>query len=293
MVSSWDRRGPVLRWSCTGWTTPLQQGWACRSAPGKRSWPAPRCWGLTPGSCTRTLPGERTWSSRHLSTGPRLPGRDETRWSHTEAESTDCSKKVSEPGVWPTASWGTCRCPGATGRGALSLDLGESNYLRMLVLLVYPCSLWSSVFTSVQGLATCAVRLHTFIDLLPRSSKVSLWRHVLPETHLPVLLLERWGHWPSFTQSAPADHFDKAVISNTWRAHHVITSTQIVNQDRVGSLVAWVHKKSDTTMWCFKVLPMYIHNNNYIYILYVRSWVLLPHHANTYSNCMLYFFRFK
>lgn len=119
VVSSWSWGGPVRWWSCTGWTTPLQRRWAC-SAPERRSWSARRCWGLTPGSCTGTPPGERRRSSRHLSTGRRVPGRDDSRWSHTEAECTDCSVTAFEPGVWPTVSWGTYRCPRPTGGVTLS-----------------------------------------------------------------------------------------------------------------------------------------------------------------------------
>lgn len=81
--------------------------------------------------------------------------------------------------------------------GVTLVDLGESK------LLAHVRPQW--LFPAVSGAlfspqckvqsycrATCAVRLHTFIDLLPRSSKVSSWRHVLPETHLPTRLRQ----WP-------------------------------------------------------------------------------------------------
>lgn len=188
-VSSCSGKGPVQRWSCTGWTTPLQRRWAYRSAPGRWSRPVRR-WGSTPGSCRDTPPEVGKWGSRHSSTGRRLPGRDDSRWSHTEEECTDCSLTEPEPGVWPTVSWGTSRCPRPTGWVTLRLNSGVSNLLaHVRPPCLFPAGsgtlLPQSKVQAYYCRPTCAVRLHTFIDLLPRSSKVSSWRHGLPAAHPP------------------------------------------------------------------------------------------------------------
>lgn len=195
-LSSWSWTFPAQTESCTGWTTPLRRRWACRSAPPRWSSPGRR-WGSTPGSCRRTPLVECKWGSMRSSTGHRLPGRGGSRWSHTEAGCTECSGTESEPGVWPTVSWRTYRCPLRAGRATV-VDLVESK----LMAHVWPPCLFpagSEALFSLQSKvqATCAVRLHTFIDLLPRSSKVSPWRHVLPETHLPA----RLGQWPDIPPS--------------------------------------------------------------------------------------------
>lgn len=182
-ASSWSWRFPVLRWSCKGWTTPLQRRWACRSAPGRCSSPGRRS-GSIPGSCRGTRPAGSKCSSTHSSTGHRLPGREGNRWSHTEAGCTDCSVTVPEPGVWPTVSWGTCRCPLPTG-GSTQVESQILAHDRP------PCLFPAGLFplqSKVQAAATCAGRLHTFIDLLPRSPEVSSWRHALPESHLRLVL---------------------------------------------------------------------------------------------------------
>lgn len=101
--------------------------------------------------------------------------------------------------------------------GYFQVDVGESNcvaHVRPPCLFPADCDALFSLQSKVQAYywpATCAA-LHTFIDLLPRSSKVSSWRHLhLRSTCL--LVLATWGHWPWFTQSTLVEQFDEG--------HHV------------------------------------------------------------------------